>query len=76
MEVSPYLSIPIYLALSGLTGLLTDLCLRRWRRTARHAGRARAWWLTVYALLTLTPVAGALLPDSPVKFALQAAGNV
>ena len=40
------------------------------------AGRLRALWLIPGLLLALTPVAGALLPDSRAKFALQAAGNV
>ncbi|MBR0367752.1 MAG: metallophosphoesterase family protein [Clostridia bacterium] len=74
--MSPILLITIYAALSGFAAYLTDLCLRRWRRTSDRARRIRAYWLAPYILLSLLPVAGAFLPDSPVKFALQAAGNV
>ncbi len=68
--------ISVYIALSSLAAYLTDLCLRRWPRTARRAAGLRKYWLTAYTLLSLIPMAGAFLPDSPVKFALQAAGNV
>lgn len=68
--------VAICLALCALGGFLTDLCLRRWARTGHAARRIRPYWLVPYAVLWLLPLAGALLPDSPVKFALQAAGNV
>ena len=55
---------------------MTDLCLRRWPRTAWNVGLRKLCWLVPYILLSLVPMAGAFLPDSPVKFALQAAGNV
>ena len=74
--MSPYLSISIFLALSALAAYLTDRCLRRWKRTAERAGKLRKCWLIPYALLTMLPIGGAFLPDSAVKFALQAAGNV
>ncbi|MBR1561291.1 MAG: metallophosphoesterase [Clostridia bacterium] len=73
--MSPLISIPIYILLSALAGWMTDLCLRKWPRTANSA-RRRARWMIPYGVLSLLPLAGAFLPDSPVKFALQAAGNV
>jgi len=74
--MSPILSIGIYCLMIALAYFLTDLCLRRWEVTAASAGRVRKVWLIPGLLLSLTPVAGAMLPDSPLKFALQAAGNV
>lgn len=74
--MSPILLITMYVALSGFAAYLTDLCLRRWSRTSDRARRLRAYWLPPCILLSLLPVAGAFLPDSPVKFALQAAGNI
>lgn len=74
--MSPIKSIGIYCAMIALAFFLTDLCLRRWGLTAQGAGRVRKFWLIPGVLLALLPIAGALLPDSPVKFALQAAGNV
>lgn len=74
--MSPVLLISIYAAMTALTGGLTECCLRRWPATALYAGRLRRYWLTPYLLLALLPVAGAFLPNSPVKFALKAAGNI
>ena len=74
--MSPIKSIGIYCALIALAFFLTDLCLRRWSLTAQGARRVRKFWLIPGVLLALLPIAGALLPDSPVKCALQAAGNV
>lgn len=74
--MSPIILIFIYLILSALTGYLTERCLRRWPRTAAKAGKLRKFWLVPYILLSLLPVTGAFLPNSPVKFALQAAGNI
>lgn len=74
--MSPFLSIGIYGLMIALAFFLTDLCLRGWARTAKRAGRLRIFWLIPGLLLALTPVAGALLPDGPAKFAIQAAGNV
>ena len=68
--------ISVYVALSSLAAYMTDLCLRRWPRTARQAAKLRKYWLAPYILLSLIPAAGAFLPDSPVKFVLHAAGNV
>ena len=68
--------IAVYIALVALAALLIDLRLRRWPLTANRAGKLRRFWLTLFILLSLLPVAGAFLPNSPVKFALQAAGNV
>ena len=66
----------IYIAQNVLAIALIERCLRRWGRTADKAGRIRKYWLIPFVVLSLLPVAGALLPDSPVKYALQAAGNV
>ena len=74
--MSPVILIAIYVALTSLAAYLTDLCLRLWPRTAQKAARLRKYWLTPYILLSLLPMAGAFLPDSPAKFALQAAGNI
>ena len=73
--MAPFLLIFIYLVIAFLGAWLTDLCLRRWKMPD-FAARIRRWWLIPYVLLSLVPVAGAFLPDSPVKFALHAAGNV
>ena len=74
--MSPILLVAIYTALTVLAGVLTERCLRRWERTAARAGKLRKFWLAPYVLLSLLPVFGAFLPDSPVKFGLQAAGNI
>lgn len=74
--MSPVLSIGIYCLMIALAFFLTDLCLRKWRRTAEAAGRLRKFWLVPGLLLSLLPVAGAMLPNSAVKFTLQGAGNV
>ena len=74
--MSPFILLPIYSAMSSYSGWMTDVCLRRWPRTAEKARRIRKFWLVPIVLLSLLPVAGAFLPDSPVKFALQAAGNI
>ena len=66
----------VYLAQNLLAILLMDRCLRRWARTSQNAQKIRKYWLIPFTLVSLLPVAGALMPDSPVKFALQAAGNV
>ena len=66
----------IYLAQFALCMVLTDLCLRRWKGTAERWRGIRKYWRIPYALLALLPVAGTFLPNSPVKNALQAAGNV
>lgn len=64
--------VAIYIAQNALAISLVERCVERWTRTAR----IRKYWLIPFVLLSLLPVAGSLLPDSPVKFALQAAGNV
>ena len=74
--MAPIILIAIYVALSFLAAFVTDARLRHWPLTADKAGTLRRFWLTIYILLSMMPVAGAFLPDSPVKFALQAAGNV
>ena len=68
--------VAVYIAQNLLSILLIERCLHRWTLTAPHAGKIRKCWLIPFALLSLLPVTGALLPDGPVKYALQAAGNV
>ena len=68
--------IAVYAAVVALAAFLTDLNVRRWPLTSSRAAKLRRFWLTLFILLSLLPVAGAFLPNSPVKFALQAAGNV
>ena len=74
--MAPIILIAIYIALSFLAAYLIDTRLRHWPFTSDRAGKLRHFWLTVYILMSMLPVAGAFLPDGPVKFALQAAGNV
>ena len=74
--MSPIILIAIFVALASLAAYMVDLCLRRWPRTAWNVGLRKLFWLVPYIILTLVPIAGAFLPNSPVKFALQAAGNV
>lgn len=74
--MSPIILIAVYAALIALAAFLTDLRLRGWSLTQTRAAKLRRFWLTLFILLSLLPVAGAFLPNSPVKFALQAAGNV
>lgn len=70
----PIISVPIYAVLTAFTGWLTDACLLKW--LAARAVGLRKFWLPPYVLLALLPVAGAFLPNSATKFALQAAGNI
>lgn len=74
--MSPIISIGIYAALVALAAFLTDLNLRNWPLTVNRAARMRKFWLNLYLLMSLLPVAGAFLPNSPFKFAVQAAGNI
>ena len=71
----PAILITIYLILSTIAGLMTEFCLQKWLLPEK-AGRIRKFWLIPYIVLSLLPVAGAFLPDSGVKFALQGAGNI
>ena len=69
----------IYSALNVLAVWMTDLRMRSWFDGStkwRSALWVRKYWLIPYILLALLPVAGAFLPDGPVKFGLQAAGNI
>ena len=66
----------LYTVQQAAVVLLTDLCLRRWKRTADKARDLRKYWLIPYVALALLPPVGTLLPESSVKYALQAAGNV
>lgn len=74
--MAPIILIAVYTALVALAAFLTDLRVRHWSLTANRASKLRRFWLTLFILLSLLPVAGAFLPNSPVKFALQAAGNI
>jgi len=72
----PFLLIFIYTLLSFLAALMTERCLRVWPRTADRVVRLWRFWLPPYILLSLVPVAGAFLPEGPLRLALQAAGNI
>ena len=66
----------IYLAQNVLAALLTDRSLHKWKLTSERADQIRKFWLIPFSVLSLLPVAGALLPDCAAKFGLQAAGNI
>lgn len=75
----PVLSIGIYILFEFLCFLQVRYCLKSFRPLSEK----KPLWRTVAAavsvitaLLVLLPVAGALLPDSSLKFSLQAAGNI
>ena len=68
--------ITIFVAMASLVAYMVDLCLRRWPLIAWNVGLRKLFWLAPYIILTLVPMVGAFLPNSPIKFALQAAGNV
>ena len=68
--------ITIFVAMASLVAYMVDLCLRRWPLIAWNVGLRKLFWLAPYIILTLAPMVGAFLPNSPIKFALQAAGNV
>ena len=74
--MSPLILIAFFVGLASLAAYLVDLCLRRWPRTAWNVGLRKLFWLVPYIILMLVPIAGAFLPNSPVRFALQAAGNI
>ena len=66
----------IYCALTALGAYLTELCLRRWGKTAARSACARRFWIPAYILLSLIPPAGAFLPDGGARYRAMAAGNV
>ena len=68
--------ITIFVAMASLVAFMVDLCLRRWPLIAWNVGLRKLFWLAPYIILTLAPMVGAFLPNNPIKFALQAAGNV
>lgn len=74
--MSPFILIAAFVALASLAAYMVDLCLRRWSRVTWNTGLRKLFWLAPYIILTVLPIAGAFLPNSPAKFALQAAGNI
>ena len=74
--MAPIILIAVYTALVALAAFLTDLRVRHWSLTANRASKLRRFWLTLFILLSALPIGGAFLPNSPVKFALQGAGNI
>ena len=74
--MSPFILIAAFVALASLAAYMVDLCLRRWSRVTWNIGLRKLFWLAPYIMLTVLPIVGAFLPNSPAKFALQAAGNI
>nr|AHF24370.1 putative phosphohydrolases [uncultured bacterium Contig575] len=66
----------LYAALLALVAVLTDRSLRRWRSAAGRIRSIRKYWLIPCVLLSLLPLAGALLTDMPARYVCQAVGNV
>ena len=70
----PAISIGAYLILQVA---IWFLLIRNMKKSGLHPAGPIKWVaFGIYALLSLLPVFGALLPDSDVKFALQGAGNI
>ncbi len=74
----PVLSIGIHVILQIVVWLMILNCLENNSiiRTSTGRLKIRVWAvMTIYSLFALLPVAGAMLPDSKVKYALQGWGN-
>ena len=76
--MNPVLSIGAYLLMQGIVLSLSGQCLHAgmFPRFLRKARGIRIVVLTVYLLLALLPVAGALLPESDLKYTIQGAGDI
>ena len=74
--MNPFISIGIYTAFQVLTLMMVVPVLKSIAFFRKSGGFLEAAVICVYILAALTPVAGALLPDSPFKFFLQGAGNI
>ncbi|MBR3052815.1 MAG: metallophosphoesterase [Firmicutes bacterium] len=68
--------ITIYIAMFAVGALLTWSNVRGWRKSRGPARRSHAFWLIPYVVLSSLPLIGAFIPDSPVKNAVQAVGNI
>ncbi|MBR2559508.1 MAG: hypothetical protein IKE37_03645, partial [Firmicutes bacterium] len=68
--------ITIYIAMFAVGALLTWSNVRGWRKSRGSARRSHAFWLIPYVVLSSLPLIGAFIPDSPVKNAVQAVGNI
>ena len=70
----PGISITSYIIFTVLIILLTNLCIRD--AAPRLRRRIYAIYIPTVSLVAMLPVAGAMLPDSRIKFLLQKWGNI
>lgn len=76
--MNPILSIGIYVLMSFVTMLMTRWCLNSTfvPLSIRKNRPAHVIVVTLYLLVFLLPILGAMLPNSRLKFDLQGAGNI
>ena len=76
--MNPIFSLGIYVIWQLIVMALIGWCIEPRKLVRRSKKRRGALCLAaiVYIVLSLLPVMGAFIPDSPVKFRLQAAGNI
>ena len=76
--MNPILSIGIYVLMSFVTMLMTGWCLNSTfvPLSIRKNRPAHIIVVTLYLLVFLLPILGAMLPNSRLKFDLQGAGNI
>jgi len=70
----PGISITSYIIFTALIILMTNLCIKD--AAPRLKRRIYAVYIPAVSLFALLPVAGAMLPDSKIKFLLQKWGNI
>ena len=75
-KMHPGISITSYLISLLLTIFLTSLCLGDTGLNKKHCRLLRAVYIPLFIAAGLMPVAGAMLPDSSIKFSLQGWGNI
>ena len=76
--MNPIFSVGIYVIWQLIVMALIGWCIepRELVRRSKKRRGALCFAAIVYIVLSLLPVMGAFIPDSPVKFRLQAAGNI
>ena len=76
--MNPIFSVGIYVIWQLIVMALIGWCIepRKLVRRSKKRRGALCFAAIVYIVLSLLPVMGAFIPDSPVKFRLQAAGNI